>query len=463
MRLLKINLKNFRCFKDAQLDLAPITILTGANSTGKSTILYALLSALQSKGSRRYPFGFEPNGEFCTLGSYKQVVAQQILKSNITIGLDFVWGLGQNEEESFSFNSEFFYVPRNDEIRVKSTEINAVDDSFFIRKNPGSKGYIAEYNSTRKSNKKDILNFESMVNFLESIEKNIEEELKSRKNEKKRSISTSEKMRKQFEENHFEYSAADLNKMFRLLNAHFRYRKMSTNFYQLIEAFKNSFIYVAPSRVYPARIFHTKSSEVSRLEPRGENLASLIYGWQKSKNDKIKELIDYGSAIKVFSDIKTQRLPDGLLQLLIKSSKASPSSSLQDVGFGVSQILPILCAEVLLGKDGTLAASQPELHLHPSAQSELAVHFATGHKERNNWYIIETHSEYMINRFKFLVANGDIEPDKIHIYHMTPSGNTIKPKLIKITEDGRLKGAPKDYFETYHADVFRTLMAEKKR
>jgi predicted ATPase len=147
------------------------------------------------------------------------------------------------------------------------------------------------------------------------------------------------------------------------------------------------------------------------------------------------------------------KLRDGLIQLQVKIEKKSPLASIMDVGFGVSQILPILVADVALEKSGTLLVSQPELHLHPSAQAKLANHFISRFKSNERKYIIETHSEYLLNRFRLLVAKGEISPEEIVIYHMTPQNGSFIPIRIMILKDGRLEGAPQNYFDTYRTDV----------
>ena len=130
-----------------------------------------------------------------------------------------------------------------------------------------------------------------------------------------------------------------------------------------------------------------------------------------------------------------------------------------DVGFGVSQLLPILIANIALEKAGTLLVSQPELHLHPSAQAALANYFVRRFKSHQRKYIIETHSEYLLNRFRLLVAKSQIPPNEIVIYHTTPENGSFTPRRITISNDGTLIRL-QNYFDTYRTDVLDIALGE---
>ena len=83
-RITHLKLKNFKCFQDLDIDLKPLTILTGANSSGKSSIIYSILVALQSKD---FPYFFSANGKYVNLGNYKNMVYRHETERDITIEL----------------------------------------------------------------------------------------------------------------------------------------------------------------------------------------------------------------------------------------------------------------------------------------------------------------------------------------------------------------------------------------
>jgi predicted ATP-dependent endonuclease of OLD family len=71
MNLKRIKLRNFKCFESIEVDCAKITLLTGANSSGKSSLLNGLLGAIQTT---RYPFFYSTNGDYVNMGDYSEVM-----------------------------------------------------------------------------------------------------------------------------------------------------------------------------------------------------------------------------------------------------------------------------------------------------------------------------------------------------------------------------------------------------
>src|SRR4051794_39592255 len=74
MHPIELRLENFKIFKEAHIKFRPLTLLTGTNSSGKSTVLHALAAILQMYPGRSFPFEFVSSGRNCALGSYKNIV-----------------------------------------------------------------------------------------------------------------------------------------------------------------------------------------------------------------------------------------------------------------------------------------------------------------------------------------------------------------------------------------------------
>src|SRR5262245_5804778 len=86
MRYKKLTLKNFKCYKEAEFEFSKITLLTGANSSGKSAIMHALLAPFQSG---EFPFNFSPNGKYVNLGDFENIVYRHQKSNKIEIGFEF--------------------------------------------------------------------------------------------------------------------------------------------------------------------------------------------------------------------------------------------------------------------------------------------------------------------------------------------------------------------------------------
>ena len=118
---------------------------------------------------------------------------------------------------------------------------------------------------------------------------------------------------------------------------------------------------------------------------------------------------------------------------------------LSDVGFGISQLVAVLLANFAFDSNGNphlLLLEEPEANLHPAFQSKLADMVADSEKTLGHQFIIETHSEYMIRKFQYLVAKGEMKPEDIVIYYFNDPNNIPagekQVKKINVLEDGSL-------------------------
>jgi len=135
--------------------------------------------------------------------------------------------------------------------------------------------------------------------------------------------------------------------------------------------------------------------------------------------------------------------------------------NLRDVGFGMSQLLPIVVESVLSprARSSLLLLEQPEIHLHPKAQADLGT-FVADMARQGRRYLIETHSEYLVMRLATEVRRGKLSPDDIAMYFLSldERGHTqVQP--IPLEKDGRLPPPgewPEGFFDTdiEEADAF---------
>jgi len=84
MRIDRVSIENFKCFKAVDIELGKLTLLTGANSSGKSSILYSILGPLQSG---EFPFQFSPNGKYVNMGNFQEMSCKHLNENIIKIGL----------------------------------------------------------------------------------------------------------------------------------------------------------------------------------------------------------------------------------------------------------------------------------------------------------------------------------------------------------------------------------------
>ena len=163
--------------------------------------------------------------------------------------------------------------------------------------------------------------------------------------------------------------------------------------------------------------------------------------------NKLRErLIGFGKSAGLFTDIHVRRLGKSMgdpFQLQIKVQ--GPKANLIDVGYGVNQILPILVRIFNSKRNIFFLMQQPEIHLHPKGQAELSSLLIETIKQAKHNYIIETHSDAMINRARIEIMNGGIAPENVSLVYLEPKGNRVKVHNIEFDKRANLIGAPPSY------------------
>jgi predicted ATP-dependent endonuclease of OLD family len=213
------------------------------------------------------------------------------------------------------------------------------------------------------------------------------------------------------------------------------------------------FNFISSFRLQPDRTYY-QSLASNKVDKFGGGYIDQILDWNDNQSEELLNLAFILKSLKILYDIKPHRLSGGRFEIKVKVKSRSKWESLADVGFGISQFLPIIVADLQLSDNSTLIMSQPEIHLHPSVQANLGDYLVKQVKERNKNYIVETHSEYLLNRMRLLIVKGEIQPEDVAVYYFE---NSIKDgsvaHRIEFTKDGRILNAPKGFFETYMIDT----------
>ncbi|MBS4027167.1 MAG: DUF3696 domain-containing protein [Ignavibacteriales bacterium] len=149
--------------------------------------------------------------------------------------------------------------------------------------------------------------------------------------------------------------------------------------------------------------------------------------------------------------------------LVLENEESKTEQSIVDVGFGISQLLPILIA---LQSNATLAIEQPELHLHPKSQAKLSeIFYETVSTNKEKKLLLETHSEHLVRGFQVLVAQGKMQPEDIAIYYVDKNdeGNSF---VKKMELDGRgyfTEEWPEGFFDIASNQSYQLLEAIAKK
>ncbi|MCA1431255.1 DUF3696 domain-containing protein [Bradyrhizobium sp. NBAIM16] len=179
----------------------------------------------------------------------------------------------------------------------------------------------------------------------------------------------------------------------------------------------------------------------SFIQPDGFNL--------KSKYATLHDaVVDWLAYVGVASEVSTADQGKMGHQLQVKTAGLDRYHDLTNVGVGVSQVLPIIVMALLADSPSLLIFEQPELHLHPKVQARLADFFLSV-SLIGKQCLLETHSEYLIDRFRHRVASasGDSLVQTLRIYFTERDGGTTKCREVPVSRYGAISDWPKDFFE----------------
>ena len=231
----------------------------------------------------------------------------------------------------------------------------------------------------------------------------------------------------------------------------------------LVSLFEN-LTYIAPLRVAPvlARSYQT-DIESRFVLPDGENtrfILDRISHYDKEAFAIVKEWIC--DRFHLAHDIDVVK-DSGKLYRVVVTTNEKVKVDLMHMGFGLSQILPIV-VQGSISKDGALMiVEDPEVHMHPSIQASMADFFIYLCLEKNVNVLVETHSDHFITRLRRRVAEKEISPEKIHLIFVEHEEGASEYQTISMSETGRLEGMmPKGFMDSLDNDFKAIILANRK-
>lgn len=221
--------------------------------------------------------------------------------------------------------------------------------------------------------------------------------------------------------------------------------------------------YIAPTRAEANRYYRTQGLQVNDIDPYGKNLQEFISSLTPAMQNSYNKYTETTLGIKAKTKTET-----GHQSIIISNERGD--FNITDVGFGYSQILPIVTKlwyamnkrqfrrrQIYFDNDvvnSLLLMEQPELHLHPAYQAKIAdafVNTVIDRKEKQDGLrlIIETHSDTILNRIGRRVREGVIQPSDINIilFEKGKDGKTTVTRQTTFNKKGQVEEWPYGFFD----------------
>lgn len=233
----------------------------------------------------------------------------------------------------------------------------------------------------------------------------------------------------------------------------------------VVEGMQNSIpgdLYASsPVRSEPSRTYNPEEAVSS---PEGKHtpfVLAQMETYEPAAWDSMKtELEKFGKQSGLFEKIDIRRFGrsgSGPFQIEI-NTVGGARTNLMDVGYGVSQALPLV-VELLRAKKGSMFLfQQPEVHLHPSAQAELATFFSSVIREKRHTIVAETHSDYILDRIRMDIRDGKgLKKEDVAILYFERRNNDVTLTEISIDALGNIVGAPASYRRFFLQEQLRSV------
>lgn len=206
---------------------------------------------------------------------------------------------------------------------------------------------------------------------------------------------------------------------------------------------------LAPIRSRPKRTYDEISDE---FKPEGGHIPLILarvldVKSQNKHKEKLQATIQrLGQESGLLTKVGVKKLgrkAGDPFQILV--TVAGRPANLPDVGYGVSQALPIIVQSVLATQDRMLLIQQPEVHLHPRAQAALGSLFAEFVAKEKKQLVVETHSDHLLDRLRQEVANKTLSPESLGILFFERHGTETKIHPLKVDGAGNIVRPPRSY------------------
>ncbi|MYB96715.1 DUF3696 domain-containing protein [Candidatus Poribacteria bacterium] len=408
----ELRVQNFKSWKDtSKRQIAPLTGFFGANSSGKTSLLQTLLMLKQTV--ERPPdwdgvIDFGDDNSLVNLGSFEDIIRQH--RKDLSLEISLSWK--STEKLNIRNMDSLEVVSFNLTTRGAGNSVHSIRFNYKI----GEQGF--EVKSTGQG---------SYGVFVSNVQ---------------------------------------------IYRAHlfrcYAIRAPDSDISQLQTSFENLFRsigYLGPLREYPRHRYAWQGEHSPGVGQHGEDMVTALFTGLIQRRSLDEQIPKWLQRLDLIDSYRLNPITGSEkdYEFLVRKYKGGPEVRLTDVGFGVSQVLPVLVLCYYVPEGSILILEQPEAHLHPKVQSELADLLIEVVKERQLQIILESHSEHLLIRLMRRIAEEQISADDTAFYFCEMNEGVSEIERLNVDNYGNITNWPQNFFGDEMGDLAAKTKAEMKR
>lgn len=413
----KLTLRNFRAFQKQSFDFSRINVFVGPNNSGKSSALSAInLIAQTIRSSQINGSPLQLNGEYEQLGTFYDVVNGG--RANTAVGIDFI-------VDNFSTSLEFRYRKQRREIELSRFELKKRQESIFLYQTKKDSFDVRMMGQKFESLLPDVAKRRPLFDGFWPIERNWRLRLR---HESPNSKITEETLKVLSKANEELWSAdRDISRTFRDFDSLSPFRDPP----------QRTYLFTGES---PKGVGRTGSQSVNLLVSDSSRRGKQSFGLTE-------QISHWLSVTDIANGLVVKTLTPRHFEVCVVG-KDGKNHNICDVGFGCSQVLPVLAGGLNIFRgigssaqptaNPIFVVEEPEIHLHPNAQAALGSFFVNLAQNRGQIFI-ETHSDNLVLRLARHVAKGDLDAKDLRVFYVRDNAGKKSVTSMDVTAEGVFK------------------------
>ena len=453
--LTRLRLENFKSWPNTgDLPLKPITGFFGSNSSGKTSLLQAILLLKQTADSadRGLPLQFGEKNSLVNLGDFRSVIYRHSNETELRLALDWrtpkpfvIKNVKEVDAPDLQGDDLGFATRIRDESGLQNKSVRLVVPEMRYRLGDVTFGMRRR----AAGNQYELFSENAPFQFVRS-------------QGRVWPLPPPAKC----------YGFPDQ------VRAHYQNAGFLSDLELALEERLRSIYYLGPLRAYPERTYTWAGTQPSDMGRAGEQAVDAILS-SRDRGQKISRgmgkrrvsleeyVAEWLKKLGLIAEFRIEAVREGsqIFQVRVRKSVKGPEALLTDVGFGVSQILPVIVLCFYVPEGSTVILEQPEIHLHPAVQARLADVLIDAYHKRHVQVIVESHSEHLLRRLQRRIAEKVLSNNDAAFYfcEWNDQASVITPLNVDLY--GSISNWPQDFFgdEFGEIEAMQKAMIQRKR